>query len=409
MPPRKKSKKEEDISADETSETMTEDSQTAHQETARPAADKSARLAKVMNELQKTYGAAIITTADKSHSYTERWLTGSLTLDYLLGGGLPRAKGVQFKGFDHSGKTTLLTILASSVISQGGNVAWLKAEDLDRMWARHIGLPIPPNEAETGNPDLLDQIIQITGGNFIDPHRFLIIEGQTGEEVLESAARVIRTGALDLLVIDSITAITPRQILDKSLDKSEMRAMKPGLYARFVDRLYSAMGMYFNPATGEVDTGATAMRNPFSVVWTNQMRDKIGTIPLPPDAGGGWALKYFKRADVQFKSKYVADDKTGLVFGTEVTMSTPNCQIAPPGRCGTFLLYTENYEGHKKGEIDRERELIDLAVQMGVLQIMGSWFKIGERKFHGKKGLSEALHEDVILRNKLEAEIRGKF
>lgn len=376
----------------------------------KPKIGRAERLAKVMVECQKKFGAAIVTTADKMHSYTDRWLTGSLTLDYLLGGGLPRAKAIQFKGQDSSGKTSAATILAASVINQGGTVAWLKGEDMDRIWIRRLGLALPPNAAETASSQVLDKIIDITGGGFIEPHQFLVIEGQTGEELLESATRIFRTGALDLLIVDSMSSITPTSILGKGMDESEMRAMKPGLYARFVDRIYAAMGMHFDPSTGELSRSTNAVRNPITVVWTNQLRDRIGSrVPLPPEATGGWSLRYLKRADVSFKSAYVSDGETKLVFGAEVTMTTSHCQIAPPGRRGSFLLYTEEYEGHRPGQIDRDLELVNLAMQLGCIKPSGSWIKVGDYKFQGKDKFSAALKSDPILRNQLEAEVRSKF
>ena len=417
MPPKKKRSSSPivDIPVDEPSfeETTTETpaATEAAPESEKPKAtlDRAGRLAKVMLECQKKFGASVVTTADKMHSYTDRWLTGSLTLDYLLGGGLPRAKAIQFKGQDSSGKTSAATILAASVINQGGTVAWLKGEDMDRIWIRRLGLALPPNAAESSG-QILDKIIDITGGNFIEPHQFLVIEGQTGEELLESATRIFRTGALDLLIIDSMTSISPTGILGKGMDESEMRAMKPGLYARFVDRIYSAMGMHFDPGTGEVSRAANTVRNPITVVWTNQLRDRIGSrMPLPPEAGGGWSLRYLKRADVSFKSAYVSDGETKLVFGAEVTMTTANCQIAPPGRRGSFLLYTEEYEGHRPGQIDRDLELTNLAMQLGCIKPSGSWIKVGDYKFQGKDKFSAALQSDPLLRNQLEAEVRSKF
>jgi len=370
--------------------------------------DKRKILGSILKPLQKEFGSGVITTADKARSLEERWSTGSLTLDYLLGGGLLQGRAVQFKGYDNSGKTSACITTVANILAQGGTAAWLKGEDFSRPWARKLGLALPPGPDEK---DRADDIMAQLGGDTIDPEQFLFIEGSRAEELLEIALRLFRSGGLDLLVIDSISSLTPQELLKKEMTDGEMRLRKAGMNTRLVERIYSGYGLKFDPATGAVTKEDTGGSNSCAIVIINQLRDRIATMSLPPDALGGWALKYLQRADVLFKSKAVSAGKfpTQKTYGREISIKTTSCQIAPEGRYGDYLLYTEDWEGKRAGEIDRGLEVLALASLHGVVEQAGSWIIYDNQKYHGKAQFLRLLEDDPAILYDIEAKVREFF
>ena len=359
----------------------------------------------LMGDLQKRFGASTVRLANEVRTLRGRWSTGSFVIDYILGGGLPPGKAIQFKGFDASGKTSTAIICAASFIAQGGTVCWIKGEDFDRDWARKLGLGIPagPDEDEEEVAKLIEEPLE--------PESLLFVEGTRGEELLQASLEVMKSGAFDLIIVDSISSLSPGNLLDKGLEEGEHRIQKAGLYTRWVERVYSAMGMHFDPETGNVSKQENATRNPTSIIFINQLRDIFTRRgPLAPDARGGWALKYLKRADLFFKGSAISKGEKGSarIVEREIEVRSTTSQISPEGRQGKFTLFTESVDGKQSGQIDIVGEVVDLGVQLGLIEIGGSWYTYGDKKFHGRNKLKAYLQNAEAIFD-LQQNLRKEF
>jgi recombination protein RecA len=285
--------------------------------------------------------------------------TGSLTLDIALGcGGLPRGRIVEIYGPESSGKTTLTLEVIAQAQKLGGVAAFIDAEHaLDPTYAEKIGVNLE---------DLL------------------ISQPDTGEQALEIADMLVRSGGVDVLVIDSVAALTPKAEIEGEMGDSHV-----GLHARLMSQALRKLT-------------ANIKRSNTLVIFINQIRMKIGVMfGSPETTTGGNALKFY--ASVRLDIRRLGSIKTGdEAIGNETRVKVVKNKVAPPFREATFeILYGEG--------VSHEGELVDLGVAHGIVQKSGSWYSYdGERIGQGKDNVRNLLKERPDLANAIETRVREK-
>jgi recombination protein RecA len=285
--------------------------------------------------------------------------TGSLGLDIALGvGGLPRGRVVEVYGPESSGKTTLTLQVISEMQRIGGTCAFIDAEHaLDAQYAQKIGVNL---------------------------HDLLISQPDTGEQALEIVDALVRSGSVDLIVIDSVAALTPKAEIE-----GEMGDSLPGLQARLMSQALRKLT-------------ATIKRSNCLVIFINQMRMKIGVMfGNPETTTGGNALKFY--ASVRLDIRRVGSIKKGEeVIGSETKVKVVKNKVAPPFKQADFdILYGEG--------ISREGEVVDLGSQHGIIEKSGAWYSYnGDRIGQGKDNAREYLRERPALALEIENKIRER-
>ena len=285
--------------------------------------------------------------------------TGSLSLDIALGcGGLPRGRVVEIYGPESSGKTTLTLEVIAQVQRSGGTAAFVDAEHaLDPAYAKKIGINV-------------DEL--------------LISQPDTGEQALEITDMLVRSGAVDIIVIDSVAALTPKAEIEGEMGDSHV-----GLQARL-------MSQALRKLTGNIKRSNTL------VVFINQIRIKIGVMfGNPETTTGGNALKFY--ASVRLDIRRIGAIKKGdEVIGNETRVKVVKNKVAPPFRKAEFeILYGEG--------ISREGELIDLGVKHGFVQKSGSWYSYDNNRIgQGKENVKEFLRDNVDIAEQLDRQIRDE-
>ena len=311
-------------------------------------------------QIEKQFGKGAIMKMGGGESVSVDAIpTGAIALDLALGvGGLPRGRVVEIFGNEGSGKTTLALHAIASAQRVGGTAAFIDAEHaLDATWARTCGV----------NTDDL-----------------LISQPDTGEQALEIAETLVRSGAVDIVVIDSVAALVPRAEIE-----GEMGDAHVGLQARL-------MSQALRKLTGAISKTKTC------VVFINQIREKVGVMFGSPEVtSGGRALKFY--ASIRLDVRRIEPIKNGQeVIGNRVRVKVVKNKVAPPFKAVELeILATEG--------ISREGGLIDMGVAAGILDKSGSWFTYGkERVGQGREQAKQFLrdHEDVAA--KIESEIRGR-
>jgi recombination protein RecA len=286
--------------------------------------------------------------------------TGSLSLDMALGvGGIPRGRVIEIYGPEAGGKTTLALHIVAEAQKMGGLAAFVDAEHaLDVGYARKIG---------------------------VDTDNLLIAQPDTGEQALEIAETLVRSGALDVLVIDSVAALVPKAELEGDMGDAQM-----GLQARL-------MSQALRKLTGTISKSRTC------VIFINQLRMKIGMFMGNPETTtGGNALKFY--ASMRLDIRRITALKQGEnVVGNRVRVKVVKNKVAPPFRETEFdIIFGEG--------ISREGDVLDLAVNNGIIERSGTWYSYkGDRLGQGRENVRLALKENADLLAKIEGEIREKF
>jgi len=285
--------------------------------------------------------------------------TGSLSLDMALGvGGIPRGRVVEIYGPESGGKTTLALHIVSEAQKMGGLAAFVDAEHaLDMSYARKIG---------------------------VDVDNLLIAQPDTGEQALEIAETLVRSGALDVLVIDSVAALVPKAELEGDMGDAQM-----GLQARL-------MSQALRKLTGTISKSRTC------VIFINQLRMKIGMFMGNPETTtGGNALKFYASMRLDIR-KITALKQGENVVGNRVRVKVVKNKVAPPFRETEFdIIFGEG--------ISREGDLVDVGFDTGLLEKTGTWYSYkGERLGQGRENVKKLLKENTKLAAELEAEIRAK-
>ncbi|HOL66778.1 MAG TPA: recombinase RecA [bacterium] len=322
--------------------------------------DKDKALSLAIDQIEKEFGkGAIMRLGEKAHIEVEVIPTGALSLDLALGvGGIPRGRVIEIFGQEASGKTTLALHILAEAQKKGGQVAFIDAEHaLDPAYARRLGVN-------------LDDL--------------LISQPDTGEQALEIAEALIRSNAIDVVVIDSVAALVPRAELEGEMEEAVM-----GLQARL-------MSQALRKLTGYISKSKTA------AIFINQVREKIGVFfGNPETTPGGRALKFY--ASVRLEVRRIESIKSGNdIIGSTVRVKVVKNKVAPPFREAEVDIY------YGQG-ISRESSLLDAGLAYRVIEKKGSYFNYGDKALgQGKEAVIKRLKEEPELAARIEKEIREK-
>jgi recombination protein RecA len=320
--------------------------------------EKVKALQLTLDKLEKTYGkGTIMRLGDNAIEAVDVISTGSIGLDSALGiGGLPKGRVIEIYGPESSGKTTLALHAIAESQKAGGIAAFIDAEHaFDRFYAQKLG---------------------------VDVENLLVSQPDNGEQALEITENLIRSGAIDIIVIDSVAALTP-----KSEIEGEMGDSKMGLQARL-------MSQALRKLTSTISKTATCC------IFINQLREKIGVMfGNPETTTGGNALKFYAsvRLDIRRQTQLKEGDD---VVGNHVKVKVVKNKVAPPFRKAEFdIIFGEG--------ISRPFEIIDLATELNVIKKSGSWFSYGDTKLgQGRDAVKKILQDNPELADELEKKIR---
>lgn len=328
--------------------------------------DKEAKLKALqltVDRLEKTYGkGTVMRLGDKQVMDVETIPSGSLSLDIALGiNGFPKGRVVEIYGPESSGKTTLAIHAIAECQKQGGIAAFVDAEHaFDRFYAEALG---------------------------VDTENLLISQPDNGEQALEIAENLIRSGAIDIIVIDSVAALVPRSEIEGEMGDSKM-----GLQARLMSQAMRKLT-------------ATIGKTGSCCIFINQLREKIGVMfGNPETTTGGNALKFYAsmRLDIR-KTGSAIKDKEGNVVGNHVKVKIVKNKLAPPFRIALFdIMYGEG--------ISKRGEIIDLGVDHDVIEKSGAWYSYGGAKIaQGREAAKQFLMDNPEVALEIEAKIKEKI
>lgn len=311
-----------------------------------------------IDKLEKSYGkGTIMRMGDEAVEPLEAISTGSVSLDMALGiGGLPKGRVIEIYGPESSGKTTLSMHAIANVQRNGGIAAFIDAEHaFDRFYAQKLG---------------------------IDIENLLISQPDNGEQALEITENLIRSGAIDIIVIDSVAALTPRSEIEGEMGDSKM-----GLHARLMSQALRKLT-------------ATISRTGCCCIFINQLREKIGVMfGNPETTTGGNALKFY--ASVRLDIRRIGQIKEGEnVVGNRTKVKVIKNKVAPPFRTAEFdIMYGEG--------ISKVGEIVDLGVETNVIKKSGSWFSYGDTKLgQGRDSVKQLLTDNPELSEEIEDKIK---
>ncbi|MBR6548884.1 MAG: recombinase RecA [Clostridia bacterium] len=320
--------------------------------------ERKKALETAMLQIEKQFGkGAVMKLGDNRAMNVEAVSTGSLSLDLALGiGGVPKGRIIEIYGPESSGKTTIALHVVAEVQKQGGEAAFIDVEHaLDPVYAEALG---------------------------IDIDSLLVAQPDNGENALEIAEALVRSGAIDVVVVDSVAALVPKAEIEGNMGDSHM-----GLQARLMSQALRKLA------------GAISRSNCL-VIFINQLRDKIGVMfGNPETTTGGKALKYY--ASVRIDIRRMETLKVnGEMVGSHTRAKVVKNKVAPPFREGEFdIMYGEG--------ISREGEIVDLGVKADIIQKSGAWFSYkGERLGQGRDNVKKLFKENPALAQEIEAQIR---
>ena len=323
--------------------------------------NKDKALDDVLASLEKQFGkGAVMLLGDNHHAEVEVSSSGSLSLDLALGvGGYPKGRIIEIYGPESSGKTTFALHAIAEIQKNGGRAAFIDAEHaLDPVYAKNLGVNI--NELLLSQPD-------------------------TGEQALEICEALVRSNAINIVVIDSVAALVPQAEIDGEMGDSHV-----GLQARL-------MSQALRKLSGTINKTKTI------AIFINQLREKVGIMfGNPETTPGGRALKFYSsvRLDVRRSESIKAGD---AIIGNKTTIKVVKNKVAPPFKVATVdIMYGEG--------VSREGEIIDLGTDAGIIEKTGAWFSYnGEKLGQGKENVKLLLKENTKLREELENKIREYY
>lgn len=326
-------------------------------EAAAPASDKKKALETALAQIERVYGkGSIMRLGENIAVNVEAISTGSISLDLALGiGGVPKGRIIEIYGPESSGKTTLALHILAQAQKNGGEVAFIDAEHaLEPAYARALG---------------------------VDIDNLLIAQPDTGEKALEITEALVRSGAVDAIVVDSVAALVPRSEIEGEMGESAV-----GLQARLMSQALRKLA------------GSISKTN-CVVVFINQLREKIGVMYGNPEVTtGGRALKFY--ASVRIDVRRIETLKNGSeMVGNRTRAKVVKNKVAPPFREAEFdIMYGEG--------ISKVGEIVDLGVKLDLIEKSGAWFTIGEARIQGRDAAKAYLKEHPDVADQLEAEIR---
>lgn len=322
---------------------------------------KTAAIQMAVDQIEKQFGkGAIMKLGDKGTQNIQVIPTGSISLDIALGvGGVPRGRVVEIYGPESSGKTTLAYHIVSEAQRKGGVAAFVDAEHaLDPEYAKNIG---------------------------VDIDKLLVSQPDTAEQALEITETLVRSNAVDVVVIDSVAALVPKNEIEGEMGDSHL-----GLQARLMSQALRKL------------TGATSKSNT-TLIFINQLRMKIGVMFGNPEVtSGGNALKFYSSVRIDIRRKeQIKDGET--IIGNHVKVKVVKNKVAPPFRSAEFdIMYNEG--------ISKYGDILDLAVTEDLIKKSGSWYEFKDKKIgQGREATKQFLKDNLKVSEELEKVIRTKY
>lgn len=323
--------------------------------------EKKKALEAALGQIEKQFGkGSVMKLGDFTAMNVEAIPTGAMSLDIALGiGGIPRGRIIEVYGPESSGKTTLTLHMIAEAQKMGGEAAFIDAEHaLDPVYAKNLG---------------------------VDIDNLIVSQPDTGEQALEIAEALVRSGALDIIVVDSVAALVPKAEIDGDMGDSHM-----GLQARL-------MSQALRKLAGAINKSKTV------IVFINQLREKIGVMfGNPETTTGGRALKFY--ASVRMDIRKVENLKQdGEVIGNRARVKVVKNKVAPPFREAEFdILYGKG--------ISKIGNIVDVAVSLDIIEKSGSWFSYnGERIGQGRENVKKYLAENPEIMEEVDKKIRDNF
>ena len=323
--------------------------------------EKKKALESALGQIEKQFGkGSVMKLGDFTAMNVEAIPTGALSLDVALGiGGIPKGRIIEIFGPESSGKTTLALHAIAECQKKGGEAAFIDAEHaLDPVYAKHLG---------------------------VDIDNLIVSQPDTGEQALEIAEALVRSGAIDIIVVDSVAALVPKAEIDGDMGDSHI-----GLQARL-------MSQALRKLAGAINKSKTVL------IFINQLREKVGVMfGNPETTTGGRALKYYAsvRLDIR-KIENIKQD--GEVFGNRVRVKVVKNKVAPPFREAEFDII------YGKG-ISKSGNILDLGVNLDIVEKSGSWFAYdGTRIGQGRENAKRYLEENPEIMADIEKKVRAKF
>ena len=323
--------------------------------------EKRKALDAAMSQIEKQFGkGSVMKLGDFKETSVDAISTGALNLDIALGiGGIPRGRIIEIYGPESSGKTTLALHAVAEAQKTGGEAAFIDAEHaLDPAYAKKIG---------------------------VDIDNLIVSQPDTGEQALEIAEALIRSGAIDIVVVDSVAALVPKAEIDGDMGDSHV-----GLQARLMSQALRKLAGTINK------TNAT-------IIFINQLREKVGVMfGNPETTAGGRALKYYASVRMDIR-RVEAIKQDGEVVGNRTRVKVVKNKVAPPFREAEFDIV------YGKG-ISKEGSVLDLAVTLDIIEKAGSWFSYnGEKIGQGRENVKKLLAEDPKFMAEVEKKVRDNF
>ena len=323
--------------------------------------EKKKALEAALSQIEKQFGkGSVMKLGEFTAMNVESIPTGSLSLDVALGiGGIPRGRIIEVYGPESSGKTTLTLHMIAEAQKLGGEAAFIDAEHaLDPVYAKHLG---------------------------VDIDNLIVSQPDTGEQALEIAEALVRSGALDIIVVDSVAALVPKAEIDGDMGDSHI-----GLQARL-------MSQALRKLAGAINKSKTV------IVFINQLREKVGIMfGNPETTTGGRALKYYSsvRLDIR-KIENIKQD--GEIVGNRARVKVVKNKMAPPFKsCSVDIMYGEG--------VSHEGELVDLASEVGIIAKSGAWYSYnGEKIGQGKENVKELFKKNKELCDEIDAKVREYY
>ena len=321
------------------------------------ANDKQAALESAIKQIEKKFGAgAIMQMGTNQHLKVDAISTGSLTLDIATGiGGLPKGRIVEIYGPESSGKTTLALHCVAEAQKTGGTAAFIDAEHaLDPVYAANLG---------------------------VDVDSLLVSQPDDGEQALEITESLVRSGAVDIIVVDSVAALVPKSEIDGEMGDSHV-----GLHARLMSQALRKLAGAINKSN-------------CIIIFINQLREKVGVIYGNPEVTtGGRALKFYASMRIDVRRIEQIKAPGNEFIGSRTRAKIVKNKVAPPFKQAEFdIMYGTG--------IDRDGEICDLAVNLGIIKKSGSWFSYSEQRFQGRDKVKDLIKTDKDFASELEKQV----
>ena len=326
------------------------------------ATDKQTALENALKQIEKQYGAgAIMRLGENKHLNVDAISTGSLSLDIATGiNGLPKGRIIEIYGPESSGKTTLALHCVAEAQKAGGQAAFIDAEHaLDPIYAANLG---------------------------VDVDSLLVAQPDYGEQALEIAVQLARSGAIDIIVVDSVAALVPRTEIDDDMGDSHV-----GLHARL-------MSQAMRKLAGAINKSNTL------IIFINHLREKVGVVYGNPEVTtGGRSLKFYASMRIDVRKGEQLKNSDNQFIGSRTKVKIVKNKVAPPFRSAEFdIMYGTG--------ISKEGEILDLGVEYGVIKKGGSWFSYGDRRLgQGRDNVKQLIKDEPEFAAQLEQEIKEKI